>query len=163
MSWLHIHLLINHVPVIGTVVLLALLAFAIWWGKPELTEAALVGFAVLAVVGVAVYLTGEPAEEVAEGLPSFSEALLENHEETALMATILLGAFGALALGGVLTFRSKGRGIPGWFAGFALVLALVATGAMGFTAWRGGQLAHPEIRAAAPAATNELAGALRRD
>jgi hypothetical protein len=152
MSWLHIHLLINHVPVIGTVILLALLAFAVARGKPELIRAVLGGFVVLAAAGVAVYLTGEPAEEAAERLPSFSEALLEAHEEAALAATILLGALGAVALGGILAFRRKGQPISSGFARLALALAVVATTAMGYAAWRGGQLAHPEIRVGAPVA-----------
>ena len=95
MSWLHVHLMINHLPVIGSVVLLALLAYAVIGERPALTEVVLGAFALLAATAVGVYLTGEPAEEAAEGLASFSEMLLERHEEAALAATVLLGIFGA--------------------------------------------------------------------
>jgi hypothetical protein len=147
MTWLHVHLLVNHLPVIGTVVLLSLLIYAVAYGKTALIETTLTAFALLAVAGVGVYLTGEPAEGVAERMPSFSDALLESHEEAALVATILLAALGAVALGGVVAFRRRAQAIPTWFARLALVLATVATCAMGYTAWRGGQLGHPEIRA----------------
>jgi len=62
-----------------------------------------------------------------------------------------MGALGVVSLAGLLFFR-RSRTIPLWFSGFALVLSLAATGAMGWTANLGGQIRHSEIRDASATA-----------
>jgi uncharacterized membrane protein YeaQ/YmgE (transglycosylase-associated protein family) len=162
MNPVHLHLLLNHLPVIGTVVAIALLGYAVLRRSPELVRVGLGMFVLLALAGAVVYLTGEPAEELVEGLPGVSEAILERHEEAALFATILLGVVGAVALGGLLAFRTRATGIPRGFAAAALLLALLPAGAMGYTANLGGQIRHTEIRpgavAAGDVAENEARG-----
>ena len=80
MSSIHLHLLLNHVPVIGAVLGLALLGVAFLRRSDELGKFALGAFAFLGAVSVVVFLTGETAEELVEKLPGFSEALTERHE-----------------------------------------------------------------------------------
>ena len=58
MSFLHLHLLLNHVPVIGAVLGVLLLAAAVMRRSDELGKAALVLFALLAATSVVVFLTG---------------------------------------------------------------------------------------------------------
>jgi hypothetical protein len=147
MSVLHLHLLLNHVPVIGAVLAVLLLAFALARRSGELSKAALGLVALIAAVSVAVFLTGEPAEEVVEGLPGFSHALVERHEEAALVATVAMGALGGLALLALAAFR--GRALPRWATGAALAGTLGVAGLMGYTANLGGQIRHTEIRAGA--------------
>ena len=144
MSLTHIHLLLNHFPVIGTIIGLALLAVAIARKNTELTKVAFGLFAALGVITVIVYFTGEPAEEAIESLPGFSEAITERHEDFALMATIVLASFGALALSVLAVFC--GKSLPRWVTPFSLVLALASAAVMGYTAMLGGQVRHTEIR-----------------
>lgn len=151
MSAVHLHLLLNHLPVVGTVLGILLLAVAWARGSAELTRVTLGLFVFLAVAALAVYLTGEPAEEMVEGLAGVSGATVERHEEAALAATLALGAYGLLALASLLRFRR--RAIPRSVAALALALALVPAGAMGFAANLGGQIRHSEIRADAVAAS----------
>ena len=148
MSWAHIHLLLNHLPVVGIVVAIPILAWGIGRHHEEVIRLALALVATLAAVTIAVYLTGEPAEEAVEGLAGVSESLIERHEEAALLATAAFGALGALALGGLLWFRH--RSIPSRFATLLLVLALIPAGLVGWTANLGGQIRHTEIRPGAP-------------
>jgi uncharacterized membrane protein len=145
MNTIHLHLLLNHVPVIGAVLGLALLGVAYLRRSDELGKFALGAFAALGAVSVVVFLTGEPAEELIEKLPGFSEALTERHEEAALVATIVMGVVGFLSLIGLVVFRS--RTLARWVVPTALVLALGATAAMGYAANLGGQIRHTEIRA----------------
>src|ERR687891_211232 len=98
MSFTHLHLLLNHVPVVGTFMVTALLALAFARRSSELTKASLAGLVGLAAIAVVVYFTGEPAEEAIENLPGFSEAVTERHEEFAAAATIVLGIVGSIAL-----------------------------------------------------------------
>ena len=63
MTWSHLHLMLNHVPVLGAVFGFLLLAYGVWRKNDTLQRAALWSFAVVALVAVPVYLTVEPAEE----------------------------------------------------------------------------------------------------
>lgn len=151
MSWAHIHLALNHVPVIGVLIVLLLLAVARRRGSIELTRVSYGLLVLLAVVAVVVYLTGEPAEELIEDLPGFSESLVERHEQVALIATVGMAVLGLAALLGLVGFRGP-RVAPAWYGPGMLLLALVMGGVMLWTANLGGQIRHSEIRAAQSAA-----------
>jgi uncharacterized membrane protein len=150
MSSIHLHLLLNHVPVIGTVFGVLLLAVAVARRSDELGRVALWLFALLAGTSVLVFLTGEPAAELVEKLPGFSEALTERHEEAALVATVVVGLVGLFSLAVLVVFRK--RPLARWATPVALALSLGAAGAMGYAANLGGQIRHTEIRAASTAA-----------
>lgn len=156
MSTVHLHLLLNHVPVIGTIVALALLAYAALRKDETLVRVCLGMFAVLALAALAAFLTGEPAEEAVEGLAGVSEPVIERHEEAALLSTVALGVVGAAALGALLAFRR--RRLPRLAAALFLAAALVPAGAMAWTANLGGQIRHTEIRSGAVAAADAPAG-----
>ncbi|HEY0969434.1 MAG TPA: hypothetical protein VGE02_00515 [Gemmatimonadales bacterium] len=144
MDPVHLHLLLNHVPVIGAVFTVLLLAVALLRNSTELGKTSLGILGLLAAVAIVVYLTGEPTEEVVERLPGVSEAAMERHEDVALVATIAMTVLGVLALAALGWFRQ--RVLPRWISGAALLATLAVTGVMGFTANLGGQIRHSEIR-----------------
>jgi uncharacterized membrane protein len=145
MSFTHLHLLLNHFPVIGTLIVTALLAWAVFRGSGEITRVSLALVAAIGAIAVIVFFTGEPAEEAIENLPGFSEAITERHEEFALIATIVLASLGALALGALALLRRKE--VPRWVTVWSFMLSIVASGVMGYTALLGGQIRHTEVRA----------------
>jgi uncharacterized membrane protein len=145
MNGAHLHLLINHIPVLGTFFGLALLAFGVWKRSDELRKAALGTFVIVALAAVATYLTGDPAEDVIKGLPGVSRAMIGRHDDAAGIALGGAIALGVLALGGLIWFRG-GRQIKNWFSFLALAAAILVTGLMAWTANLGGQVRHPEIR-----------------
>ena len=147
MNVVHVHLLLNHVPVVGAVIGTLLLAYAAVRRNSEVSKIALALFAALAAVSVAVFLTGEPAEEAVEHLPGFSESITEQHEELARVAMISIVAFGVLAIGALTYFRR--RVLPRWFAATSLLFSLTIVALMAVTANSGGQIRHSEIRSAA--------------
>lgn len=146
----HVHLLLNHVPVIGLVFAFLLLAYGLARRSDDVMKAALWTLGLVGLAAVVVYLTGEPAEELVEGLPGFSEPAMERHEEAALWATVAAAAVGALALGGLYAFRR--RSLSRGFGATALLLTLLAGLPMGWTANLGGQVRHEEIRGGEPGA-----------
>jgi hypothetical protein len=151
MDFVHLHLLLNHVPVIGAVLGVGLLAVAVLRRSSELGKTALVLFAILAATSIAVFMTGEPAEELVEKLPGYSEALTERHEEVAevaMIAMIIVGVFGMATL---IMFRK--RALDRWVSPVALALSVVATGIMGYAANLGGMIRHTEIRTSAVVTT----------
>ena len=77
MNVVHLHLLLNHLPVIGSVFGLLLLAVAAWRRSDELSKVSLGFLALLGAASIVVYLTGEPAQDAVENLPGFSEAISE--------------------------------------------------------------------------------------
>lgn len=150
----HIHLMLNHVPLFGALAVTILCIVALLRREQGLARGALVVAVLTAIVGLAVYLTGEPAEELVENLPGVSEAVLETHEETALFASVVLGAFGILALIGLFAFR---HGVTMGFTRAVLALSFVPLAAIAYTAYLGGQVRHSEIRPAdGPGETREM-------
>lgn len=145
MNQAHLHLLFNHFPIIGTILCLLLLLFALMRKSDELKRASLGGLVLISLLTIPAYLTGEPAEKVVEHLPGVSEALIESHEETALVAFIVLGVTGAFALAGLLWFRRRPI-LPTWLATVVLLLTSISVGLMARTGNLGGEIRHTEIR-----------------
>jgi hypothetical protein len=155
MNWAHIHLIINHGPVVGSLMGLALLGGGLLWRSQDIVRAALVIFAGVGLLAAAVVQTGERAEEEIEDLAGVSETTIEPHEEAAELAAIGLEALGLVALVGLVAFRSPRR-VPGWFALVVLLAAVAPAVLVARAANLGGQIRHPEITA--PAAETSAPG-----
>lgn len=151
----HLHLLLNHVPILGAVAAALLLTLALFVRRQVLTKAALWFLAVAGVVSVPVYLSGEEAEDIAEELGA-AHAVIESHEEAALLTLISLGALGLLALG-FLWWTSHQYEVPRWVTGTMWVLAAGGAVLAARTAYLGGQIRHTEIRP--PEVRQQLEGA----
>lgn len=145
MNLAHVHLILNHVPVLGIGFGILLLAVGMVRKSGDIAKASLLLFVVAALVALPTYYTGEPAEEIVEHLPSVSESAIEEHEEAAETALIGAEVLGVIALAGVLVF-SRSSAVPAWFTTLSLVISLAAGGLMARTAGLGGRIHHPEIR-----------------
>lgn len=154
MEPVHIHLLLNHVPVFASLAGTALLAWAIFRKNPEFTRLALIVLVLSAIIAIPVYLTGEPAEEVVESLPGVSEAIIEEHEDAgkiALIAQLVMGAISLVAL--FLSARAhQAARLLIWLV---LAAAVASSGLIAWTANLGGQIRHTEIRAGNAAGSQE--------
>lgn len=144
MNIVHVHLLLNHLPVVGAFLGVVLLGFALLRRNSEMGKFALGLFAALATIAVVVFFTGEPAEELVEELPGFSDTITERHEELARISTIAMVGFGLLGIGALAVLRR--RVLPRWVMAAGFVVALGIAGLMGATANLGGQIRHTEIR-----------------
>lgn len=143
----HIHLMLNHLPVVGAPLLLLLLGIGLWRGPRELVAVALALTALLAVSTGLVYLTGEPAEELVEHAPWFHESLAEAHEEHATVTLVAVLATGVLAAGAFVLRRRPRAGVR--LARLTWAGLVISTLLLGWTAWSGGQIRHEEVRRAA--------------
>lgn len=145
MNGAHLHLVLNHLPVIGTLFALGLLGSAVVLRKSHLVRAGLWSVLTAALLAIPAYVTGEPAEDVTERLPGVTEALIERHEEAASYALGILLAAGAVAGVAVYLFRGSRPVRNGLVIG-VLALTVVAAGTMARTASLGGVIRHTEIR-----------------
>lgn len=140
----HLHLLINHLPVVGTAFLLLMLLYAI--GKKN--QAALrLNFVLVILLGlltIPVFISGENAEGSVKGIEGIDEEAIEPHEEFAKPSLIVMEITAGLALIGLLIGLIK-KTIPIWFAVIVLLLLLATQGMMIYTSHLGGKISHSEI------------------
>ena len=141
----HLHLLLNHLPIIVTALALALLAIAIWRQDDTIARTGLAFLVGAAVSALPTYLTGEGSEDLVEKLPDVTEALVESHSDIALVAALVVGALGIAALWAIWRYRKPAR-IPRRFVLALLAGSLVGAGLMGYTGLLGGQIRHTEVR-----------------
>lgn len=148
MTATHVHLFLNHVPILATLFGLGLLLYAALRRSDEVARVALGFFVVAALVAVPVYLTGGRAEETVEELPGVTEAVIEPHEEAGEIALWSSAALGVLALGTLVATRRRER-LPRWAVPVAIGLSALVGGWFVYTGSLGGTIRHTEIRASA--------------
>jgi uncharacterized membrane protein len=145
MNAAHLHLVLNHFPVIGLIFCLAMLLAGILRKSEELTRTGMVTLVAIAVITIPVYLSGEAAEGIVERLPGISDQMVQRHMDAGLLALITMEVIGALALL-ALVINRRPRSLPRWLAPSLLVLAIALEGWVAWTSYLGGQIAHPEAR-----------------
>lgn len=152
----HLHLVLNHVPTIGTVVALGLLLLALVRRNDHLLRAGLEVLFVVALVTLPAYLTGVAAKELIADMDGVAVPTIAAHETAALMAFIWMQVAG-LAAWVVLWRARRAPRIPRAGVAAVLLLSVVTVALMGRAATLGGEIRHPEI-VVAPVATGEQTG-----
>lgn len=147
MNWVHLHLALNHIPVLGTLFVGILLVTALVKRSDELMRLSLIGLVALAMVSIPIKFTGDFAFESMRNTDWMPVEIASAHEQAADQATSGMFLLGLAAAFGV--YRSRGgRRLPGWLLGLTLALALLTFVLMARAANLGGQLRHEEIRPA---------------
>jgi hypothetical protein len=145
MSGAHLHLILNHVPVVGSVFALLLLIWGMCRHSDEVKRASLGATVLVALLTIPTYLTGEPAWEDIMGLPGDNDPFIESHQSAAQFAFGAAAGAGLVALIGLIMAR-KQKPVSRGIAVFVLVLLLATSGLMGWVANLGGMIRHTEIR-----------------
>ena len=145
MNQAHLHLIVNHLPIMGSLFAAALLAAGVLKHNLTLTKAGLVAVLAAGVLCLPAQLTGEGAAAIAQQLPRTSRALIHNHEEAAEVGFWALEGAAALALFGLLLLKS-GAPKARLLALLALGATLLSFGLLARAGNLGGQIGHPEIR-----------------
>lgn len=154
MNLAHVHVVLNHIPSIGTCVGVALLLFALYKKSDSLLK---VSFQILLLVGLAVlptYITGNAAQATLRSRPEIPQALIETHQNSAIITLILMTITGTLAWFGLWQFRRFSR--PGTLnTSSVLIFGLLTAIFILRTASMGGLISHPEIRGPEPIAAEK--------
>ncbi len=142
----HLHLMLNHLPIMGSPLVAGLLFWGLSRRSRDVLRTGLGAAVVIAALSYPVFLTGEPAEEQLEDTAWLKERLVHEHEERAEAGLIAILLTGALA--GVVLWQSRaGRSVPTSTAGLTIAGLVVSSGLFGWSALAGGQIRHDELRA----------------
>ncbi len=146
MNQTHIHLLVTHLPIFGSILGGLVLAQGLWSKSNQTKIAAYSLFIISAIGAVIAYLTGEGAEETVENIQGVVEATIKQHEEFALYALVSLIILGVASLVGLfLTLRKSTLTRTAAFV--ILIISLISFGLVARTGYLGGQIRHTEITA----------------
>lgn len=149
-SGAHLHLLVNHVPILGAIFALGLLVASYIWAPDVLRRTAFVVLIGTALAAAASDLSGDPAEEAIKGFPGVSRERIHEHESAAEKAYIAAGIVGVLALGALVKWRRVP--VPAGATATILVGTALVSGLMAYTGLLGGRVRHTEVRPGSVAA-----------
>jgi uncharacterized membrane protein len=140
----HIHLLITHLPIAGSILGGIVLAYGLYTKSRQVKIAAFFLLIISSIGSVIAYLTGEEAEETVEKMQGVSKGMIEQHSDVALYALVSLCILGITAIAG-LFLSIKKPALSGMTARAALVISLISFGLIAWTGYLGGQIRHTEI------------------
>jgi hypothetical protein len=141
----HVHLLLNHIPILGSVfgVLLLIVGMIIKNQSVEITGTATLLLA--CAMTLPVYFSGEEAEHTVESMAVVSEYELEEHEEHAELSLWIMMVAGVSALFSLIAYARA----PHLISKTRIATAII--GGLGFItliplANHGGKIIHQELR-----------------
>ena len=142
----HLHMVVNHFPIIGTILGLGILITGMILKNNSVKNTAYGLFIVAAIFAAFSMGTGEGAEELVEDMPSVGKKIIHEHEEMAEKLAIILYVLGVVSLGGLfLSFKNHAK--ANLVSYIAVVVAVVGVFFAQQTGVTGGEIRHTEIRA----------------
>jgi uncharacterized membrane protein len=145
MNAAHIHLMINHFPIILPFIAIITRIIAHVIKSDSMRRYALGILIVGAITSFIAMQSGERAEEIVEDLPGISETYIHNHEESAeifSVITYIAGGIACIALWADIKRKSYAQVI----VEIAIVLSAVSLFYAQKTGTSGGEIRHEEIR-----------------
>jgi len=148
MDQTHIHLLITHLPIFGSILGGLVLAYGLWKKSNQTKIAAYLLFIISSIGAGIAYLTGEAAEETVEHIAGVSKNLMEQHEDFSVIALISLIVLGIASVVGIFLTSEKSK-FTRAIAVVILFISLISFGLIARTGYLGGQIRHTEINSKA--------------
>jgi uncharacterized membrane protein len=150
MNLAHVHILLNHVPIIGTLITLGVFLVSLVAGHDDMKQVSLALFSLIALLAIPTYISGNGAQNALKDTSEVSASAIESHQGAALLAFIFMEITGAASLVGLLRFSRTDKN-P-WTSGPArvtllavLLLAVATSGLMAVAGNTGGNIRHSEI------------------
>lgn len=152
MDGAYLHLLVNHFPIVLSVVGVGILVLALLTRRRDLWRYSALTLLLAGVAAIPAKLTGEPAEEALEDTWYITRQAIHAHEEAADWALWVMLAAGAVAA--YALWRTLRRGVaasgtrvdsleaPVWLRALLLLFGLAGAGAMARASWEAGKIVH---------------------
>ena len=141
----HLHLVVNHFPIIGTIFGFGILVTGLVLKNKTIINTAYILFIAAAVFALASMATGEGAEEMVEDFPSVGKRIIHEHEEKKKKIAVVLYVLGAISILG-LVLNIKNHSKAKLITIVALAISVVAVILGKETGTTGGEVRHTEIR-----------------
>src|SRR5262249_54980536 len=157
MNLAHVHIVLNHVPSLGSIAGLLLLAAGIYKKDEAIKHFA---YGVLVLISMAVlptYVTGAEAQRIVDKNPSYSAGMVQMHQNAAMITLLCMTAAGMFAWFGLWEYRRHSRS-SSLTTTATMISTMAAVASVLVTALIGGKISHVEIREAADAAITEAVG-----
>ena len=145
MDPVHLHLILTHFPIVGTIIGVVILAYGIVKNKVEIQKTALVLFVFMSLLTIPVFLTGEEAEEILEKNTNISEQIVEEHEELAEKAIYIMGLLGIMSVFSLYSLKRE-LNYSKTLIKITLIISLITFVAFAQVGNYGGKISHSEIR-----------------
>jgi len=157
MNLAHIHIVLNHIPSLGSMAGLLLLAAAVYTKNDALKKFSFMVLVMIALAVLPTYITGAEAQRAVRSQPAVSRAMIQVHQNAAMVTIVMMTIAGTFAWFGLWEFRRYSRATSLTTTGTLLTTA-ASVGAILYTAGLGGKISHPEIRDGLDAGVTEAAG-----
>jgi uncharacterized membrane protein len=144
MNTAHLHLMVNHLPIVGLCFAILLNFLAVFVKNDELKKLSCWFFILVGLLSVLPILTGDGAHEIAATYPGINNDRIENHETFAYIffyGLLMIGLLGIAAL----WYSRKNAALLKKFNRITLVVALLLMILAYQTGKTGGNIRHPEI------------------
>ncbi|MFV7235628.1 hypothetical protein [Flavobacterium sp. ZB4R12] len=141
----HLHMVVNHFPIIGTILGLGILITGIILKNNSVKNTAYVLFIVAAVFAAFSIGTGEGAEKMVEDMPNIGKRIIHEHEEIAEKLAIVLYLLGAISLLGIV-LNIKNHSKAKFISFVAVIVAIIGVYLTTLVGTSGGEIRHTEIR-----------------
>jgi uncharacterized membrane protein len=154
MNEAHLHMVVNHFPIIGTILALGILIAGLILKNHTVKNTSYVLFIIAAIFGALSMGTGEGAEELVKNMPNVGWEIIHEHEEIAEKLALLLYVLGLLSIIALyLNFKKniKEKLVSFFILGIG-VISLFLVQKVGTS---GGEIRHTEIREGAQNTTTE--------
>lgn len=145
LSIAHIHLLVNHFPIIGSIFILILFLIALIFKDIFLQKLSLWFLAGIALSTAVAYVSGNGTKRAVQGLSQVSDTTITAHEQAARYGLIIMFLAGIVSVGGILFYRKRPI-LPLYFRITVLMILFVSVAVLTYVGLLGGQIMHPEIR-----------------
>lgn len=146
----HLHVLLNHIPIIGLPIIAALLIWGLLRREDAVIRVALIGAVLVALGTWGVDLTGDPAIDDIRDQAWFNRAVVHAHEDAGDKTNILAIVAGVAALGTLVLARG-GKPFLRSAASVTLLLIVFAAMCAFWAGWEGGKIRHSEFGLTPPA------------
>ena len=149
MNLTHVHLITNHIPVIGTGIGILILLLGMYRKSLEVQFAAYFILIASTFGAIIAYFSGEPAIESVEYIFDVSERSIEAHADAARITFFSMLILAMMSLIAMLIITKKPLRASA-FAQIVLLVAAISFGLAAYTANLGGKIRHTEISQKSP-------------
>lgn len=145
MNEAHVHLLVNHFPIIMPIIGLLVMLGGLYFRSENIKRTAYVIFILGAILTIPAFVSGEGAEDVVEQIQGIDKNFIEPHEEVADTFAVLSYILGGVSVFG-LWASIKQKSFSNTLAIVTILFSLIVLFFAAKTGTTGGEIRHTEIR-----------------